>query len=198
MVKTNEWTTVSEMLANFPQFVKTGENTVLCSIHGEYIQTTYQNGRTTNCPACERERKEQRIAEEKAAQVREAEERKSRLINELLGKSGIPKRFQGKTLKNYQLSSPEQIEVFNDVVAFLNEFKAPQGHSGRCMTMLGNTGTGKSHLACAVALCIINTMAVQRDFPVFQKSTDWLENQKATTPNIQKRKLSKPLEITPC
>lgn len=155
MVNTNEWKTVSGMLANFPQFVETGKNTALCSIHGEYTQTTYKNGRITKCPDCERENEEQRIADENT-KLKEAEEkRKSRRIDELLGNSGIPKRFQGKTLKNYQLSSPEQIEVFNGVVAFLNEFKAPQGHSGRCMTMLGNTGTGKSHLACAVALCVI-------------------------------------------
>lgn len=155
MVNTNEWKTVSGMLANFPQFVETGKNTALCSIHGEYTQTTYQNGRTTNCPACERERKEQRIKDENDKLVEAEKERKSRRIDELLGNSGIPKRFLGKTLKNYQLSSPEQIEVFNGVVAFLNEFKAPQGHSGRCMTMLGNTGTGKSHLACAVASHVI-------------------------------------------
>ena len=155
MVKTNEWTTVSGMLANFPQFVETGKNTALCSIHGEYIQTTYKNGRITKCPDCERENEEQRIADENTKLKEEAEKRKSRRIDELLGNSGIPKRFQDKTLKNYQLSSPEQIEVFNGVVAFLNEFKAHQGHSGRCMTMLGNTGTGKTHLACAVALCVI-------------------------------------------
>ena len=155
MVETNEWTTVNEILDNLPQFVVTNKDIVTCSKHGRYTQTTYQSGRITNCPGCERDSKKKRIADENK-KLKEAEkERKSRRIDELLGNSGIPKRFQGKTLKNYQLSSPEQIEVFNGVVAFLNEFKAPQGHSGRCMTMLGNTGTGKSHLACAVALCVI-------------------------------------------
>ena len=155
MVKTNEWTTVSGMLANFPQFVETGKNTALCSIHGEYTQTTYQNGRTTNCPACEREREEQRIKDENDKLVEAEKERKSRRIDELLGNSGIPKRFQDKTLDNYKSNSQKQKEIINNVKKFLNEFKAPQGHSGRCLTMIGKAGTGKTHLACAVASHVI-------------------------------------------
>ena len=155
MVKTNEWTTVSGMLANFPQFVETGKNTVLCSIHGEYTQTTYQNGRATNCPACERERKEQRIADENKKLEEAEKERKSRRIDELLGNSGIPKRFQDKTLDNYKSNSQKQKEIINNVEKFLKEFKEPQGHSGRCLTMIGKAGTGKTHLACAVASHVI-------------------------------------------
>ena len=157
MVKTNEWQTVSGMLANFPQFVETGKNTALCSIHGEYIQTTYKNGRITKCPDCERENEEQRITEENKKLEEEEEKRKSRRIDELLGNSGIPKRFQGKTFDNYQLSkdNAKQEEVFNRIVAFSEEFKPSQEHSGRCIVMIGDTGTGKSHLACAVASHVI-------------------------------------------
>lgn len=148
-------TSVGSMFANHPQFVVAEQSTASCSTHGEYQQTKYQSGRVTKCPECEREREQQRIADEKAAQLREAAERKSKLIDELIGNSGIPKRFLGKTLKSYQVSCKEQQDVINDAKAFLIEFSSPQGHSGRCMTMLGNTGTGKSHLACAVALCVI-------------------------------------------
>ena len=148
-------TSVGSMFANHPQFVVAEQSTATCSTHGEYQQTKYQSGRVTKCPECEREREQQRIADEKAAQLREAAERKSKLIDELIGNSGIPKRFLGKTLKSYQVSCKEQQDVINDAKAFLIEFSSPQGHSGRCMTMLGNTGTGKSHLACAVALCVI-------------------------------------------
>lgn len=157
-------TQVSKMMANFPQFVETGKNTALCSIHGEYIQTTYKNGRITKCPDCERENEEQRIADENTKLKEEAEKRKSRRIDELLGKSGIPKRFQDKTFDNYQLSedNDNQEEVFNRVVAFSEEFKPSseeskpsQEHSGRCIVMIGDTGTGKSHLACAVASHVI-------------------------------------------
>lgn len=157
-------TQVSKMMANFPQFVETGKNTALCSIHGEYIQTTYKNGRITKCPGCERDSEEQRIKTENK-KLKEAEEkRKSRRIDELLGKSGIPKRFQDKTFDNYQLSedNDNQEEVFNRVVAFSEEFKPSseeskpsQEHSGRCIVMIGDTGTGKSHLACAVASLVI-------------------------------------------
>lgn len=148
-------TSVGSMFANHPQFVVAEQSTATCSIHGEYQQTKYQSGRVTKCPECERKCEQQRIADEKAAQLREAAERKSKLIDELIGNSGIPKRFLGKTLKSYQVSCKEQQDVINDAKAFLIEFSSPQGHSGRCMTLLGNTGTGKSHLACAVALCVI-------------------------------------------
>lgn len=157
-------TQVSKMMANFPQFVETGKNTALCSIHGEYIQTTYKNGRITKCPDCERENEEQRIADENTKLKEAAEKRKSRRIDELLGNSGIPKRFQGKTFDNYQLieDNAKQEEVFNRVVAFSEEFKPSseeskpsQEHSGRCIVMIGDTGTGKSHLACAVASHVI-------------------------------------------
>ena len=164
-------TQVSKMMANFPQFVETGKNTVLCSIHGEYTQTTYQNGRITKCPDCERESEERRIKDENDKLVEAEKERKSRRIDELLGKSGIPKRFQNKTFDNYQLSTDNanQEVVFNRVVAFSEEFKPSskeskpsskeskpsQEHSGRCIVMIGDTGTGKSHLACAVASHVI-------------------------------------------
>lgn len=157
-------THVDEMLGKFPQFIVTKKDVVTCSKHGRYTQITYQSGRITKCPDCERENEEQRIADENTKLKEEAEKRKSRRIDELLGNSGIPKRFQNKTFDNYQLSegNAKQEEVFNRVVAFSEEFKPSseeskpsQEHSGRCIVMIGDTGTGKSHLACAVASHVI-------------------------------------------
>ena len=150
-------THVGGIVTNFPQFQVTQKDVVTCSKHGRYTQITYQSGRITKCPDCERENEEQRIADENT-KLKEAEEkRKSRRIDELLGNTGIPKRFQGKTFDNYQLGkdNAKQEEVFNRVVAFSEEFKPSQEHSGRCIVMIGDTGTGKSHLACAVASHVI-------------------------------------------
>lgn len=157
-------THVGETIIKLPQFRVTKKDVVTCSKHGRYTQTTYQSGRITKCPGCERDSEEQRIKTENK-KLKEAEEkRKSRRIDELLGKSGIPKRFQDKTFDNYQLSedNDNQEEVFNRVVAFSEEFKPSseeskpsQEHSGRCIVMIGDTGTGKSHLACAVASLVI-------------------------------------------
>lgn len=150
-------THVGETIIKLPQFRVTKKDVVTCSKHGRYTQTTYQSGRITRCPGCERDSEEQRIKTENK-KLKEAEEkRKSRRIDELLGKSGIPKRFQDKTFDNYQLSedNDNQEEVFNRVVAFSEEFKPSQEHSGRCIVMIGDTGTGKSHLACAVASLVI-------------------------------------------
>ena len=157
-------THVGGMLGKLPQFIETKKDVVTCSMHGRYTQTTYQSGRITKCPGCERDSEKKRIEDENTKLKEAAEKRKSRRIDELLGNSGIPKRFQGKTFDNYQLSkdNAKQEEVFNRVVAFSEEFKPSseeskpsQEHSGRCIVMIGDTGTGKSHLACAVASHVI-------------------------------------------
>lgn len=148
-------TSIGSMFANHPQFVVAEQSTAICSTHGEYQQTKYKSGRVTKCPECEREREQQRIADEAAAAQREAADRKSKLIDELIGNSGIPKRFLGKTLKGYRIDSEAQRVVLDAAKTFAQEFKKPGGHSGRCLTFLGNTGTGKSHIAVAIALHVI-------------------------------------------
>ena len=150
-------THVGGMLGKLPQFIETKKDVVTCSMHGRYTQITYQSGRITKCPDCERDSEERRIKAENKKLEEEEEKRKSRRIDELLGNSGIPKRFQNKTFDNYQLDedNDKQEVVFNRVVAFSEEFKPSQENSGRCIVMIGDTGTGKSHLACAVASHVI-------------------------------------------
>lgn len=147
-------TSVGSMFANHPQFVVAEQSTATCSTHGEYQQTKYQSGRVTKCPECEREREQQRIADEKAVQLREATERKSKLIDQLIGNSGIPKRFLGKTLKSYQVKFEEQKPIVNSAVNFAKEFQQ-SSHSGRCLIFIGNAGTGKTHIGCAIGLHVI-------------------------------------------
>ena len=147
-------TSVGSMFANHPQFVVAEQSTATCSTHGEYQQTKYQSGRVTKCPECEREREQQRIADEKVVQLREAAERKSKLIDELIGNSGIPKRFLGKTLKSYQVKFEEQKPIVNSAVNFAKEFQQ-SSHSGRCLIFIGNAGTGKTHIGCAIGLHVI-------------------------------------------
>ena len=147
-------TSVGSMFANHPQFVVAEQSTATCSTHGEYQQTKYQSGRVTKCPECEREREQQRIADEKAVQLREAAERKSKLIDQLIGNSGIPKRFLGKTLKSYQVKFEEQKPIVNSAINFAKEFQQ-SSHSGRCLIFIGNAGTGKTHIGCAIGLHVI-------------------------------------------
>ena len=147
-------TSVGSMFAKHPQFVVAEQSTATCSTHGEYQQTKYQSGRVTKCPECEREREQQRIADEKAVQLREAAERKSKLIDQLIGNSGIPKRFLGKTLKSYQVKFEEQKPIVNSAVNFAKEFQH-SNHSGRCLIFIGNAGTGKTHIGCAIGLHVI-------------------------------------------
>lgn len=69
----------------------------------------------------------------------------------LLGRAGIPLRFREKTFENFELTSHiPQINAFRmakDYAATFNEASMV----GKCLVFTGNTGTGKTHLACAIA-----------------------------------------------
>jgi DNA replication protein DnaC len=148
-------TSVGSMFANHSQFVVAEHGTATCSTHGEYQQTKYQSGRVTKCPECEREREQQRIADEKKKLEQAEAIKKSQLINKLLGDAGIPKRYINKTFSDYVISNPDQQDTANDVKAFAKEFSRPDGHSGRCLIFVGNPGTGKTHLAIMLAKHVI-------------------------------------------
>ena len=145
---------IGSIFINHPQFRVTSCETKTCQKHGEYQQINYESGRRTSCPKCVEEREQQRLADEKALQQQINAERKSKLTDQLIGNSGIPKRFLGKTLKSYQVKFEEQKPIVNSAVNFAKEFQQ-SSHSGRCLIFIGNAGTGKTHIGCAIGLHVI-------------------------------------------
>jgi len=73
-------------------------------------------------------------------------------INELIKRSGIPKRFKNSTFLNYDQS--ENREASWKVIEFANEF--PNNKRGLLLT--GNVGTGKTHLAVALANKLLDNL----------------------------------------
>jgi DNA replication protein DnaC len=122
----------------------------MCSKHGQfYIRSINLGWRTTvldKCPKCVREESDAELA---AIEAKERAERQAK-IDARLNQAGIPALFRDRTFANYKCKTQAQElawERFHSFAAsFRNHLK-----SGTVLVGMGKVGTGKSHLACAVA-----------------------------------------------
>lgn len=100
----------------------------------------------------EHDRKE---AERKAA---EAEEKRRKAmqerVNRLLGKSGIKKRFQQRTFPNFRCDTPGRTKNYRIAKEYADNFAYHRAR-GDGLYIEGTNGTGKTHLAAAIALQLI-------------------------------------------
>lgn len=120
--------------------------TATCDKHGKFEQTVRGNGNKSPCPHCEVEKE----AEEKQKQTEAAYRR----MQEKIGKCGIPKRHQACRVHNYNAVTEKQIALKNAVKAYIDELFS--GSLKRNFVFLGNCGTGKTHLACAIGSAAIH------------------------------------------
>ncbi|MEE1918467.1 ATP-binding protein [Pseudomonas asiatica] len=113
--------------------------------------------------------------------------RHERATNDSLLASGIPLRFRAATLDSYRTDTHHegQTVALNKCREYADEFEA-NWDVGRSMMLLGDVGTGKTHLACAVAQKVIRgfgasaryTMAIEiiRDIKMtFDKKSEQTE-----------------------
>jgi len=106
-----------------------------CPIHGPWLRSVYDPKHQQycsvvpiGCPDCRR-----------IAQVRG-----------LLKNVAIPPRFANCTFDNFMVESQEQQNALDACRDYADNFQ--QTHKkGVCMVLRGNVGTGKNHLACAIA-----------------------------------------------
>ncbi|MCP2041685.1 DNA replication protein DnaC [Neisseria sp. HSC-16F19] len=125
-----------------------------CEKHGiDYTEQVFKRF-TRGCPQCAAEAEEARKLDE--AEKRKLAEREwyQKQIAERIGDSRIPLRFREKTVGGYRVENEQQRYIVERVKAYATEFN-DGSHSGRCMTFLGNAGTGKTHLACAIGRHVI-------------------------------------------
>lgn len=126
-----------------------------CETHGEYLaKFMVVMGREIGgqCPKCSLEREEaQRASDERRKREQAAMAQQARLSG-----SAIPPRFQGKSFDEYRAETPRQIRALDVCTAYVAAFEE---HSkvGRCLLLLGKPGTGKTHLAAAMANSLIRT-----------------------------------------
>lgn len=135
-----------------------------CEQHGAYectvreIESLFPGNpiqTRSRCPECEKVRiresqERDRIQREYAASVK-------------VKNSLVPKRFINATFDNYVAASPEQKAALNICRAYVDGWEANRT-DGTSLVLTGRPGTGKTHLACAIALAVIREHLVQPEF----------------------------------
>lgn len=126
-----------------------------CETHGAYESTFITLGgvnRWTGCPKCSAEKVERDRDAEFAAMRQEAAQRR---MEKMVGYACLPPRFANKTFETYRADSDQQRKYLAKCRAYADDF---QSHleAGEGMMLLGNPGTGKTHLAVATLNAIIS------------------------------------------
>jgi DNA replication protein DnaC len=120
-----------------------------CDDHGPFEQrVTVLLGREIvgRCPECERKERTAREATQRAEEIRIKRE----AMAKKLGAALIPKRFADRTLDNYQVEHEGQRKALAFCRRYVAAF-AEIERTGRCLMLLGQPGTGKTHLGAAMA-----------------------------------------------
>lgn len=122
-----------------------------CILHGEYLANQVLLGgklkEISECPKCHEEHLAERaIDEEKARKQEEAKNRQARIKE-----SRMPLEYQSKDFSTFITETESQRNALAMAKRFVNGWeKAKAGGYG--LLFLGGCGTGKTHLACAIML----------------------------------------------
>lgn len=140
----------------------TWEAEVWCDHTGRIVRMT-----PDKCPQCEEERRaEERAqweaeapareaarikaeAEEKARQDREAASRRQTELERLLKASAVPVEYVGKGFDDFRVENKACGEALRQARLYAENFERIKD-AGAGLFLYGSTGTGKTHLACAV------------------------------------------------
>ena len=100
----------------------------------------------SRCPLCLEERSAPRSNADRQA---DAERRRARIAVVLDG-AGIPERFKDASFDNYVVTLPAQHHALGVARKYVANWPSML-RTGRSLIFSGGTGTGKTHLGCAVA-----------------------------------------------
>lgn len=120
-----------------------------CDTHGEYDAKGFkllQKVIWAGCPQCAEKDKIER--EQKEAQ--KESEAKQRRIESRLNQSGIPMRYREKDFESYVADTDGKEKARATAMEFASNF-ATHRRKGTVVVFSGKPGTGKSHLAIAIA-----------------------------------------------
>jgi DNA replication protein DnaC len=129
-----------------------------CERHGDYEAVLLNLGgqRWTGCPQCSAETIEQHQAERDASQADDLRRLRGQAMFE---NSGVPRRMQNSTLKGYVSERDEQAAAHRQVCEYA---KGLTDHleTGDGLVLMGNMGTGKTHLAVGLVRYVTRNLAV--------------------------------------
>jgi DNA replication protein DnaC len=122
-----------------------------CEQHGDYKAKAWEgfSGRTfyTGCPECE--------SENKAKKERELKEMERKRYLCTLAMAGVSKRFINASFDGYQPESERAAKVLKAVMSYKDQFQKIK-ETGTSLIMCGRPGTGKTHLANAMVISLLN------------------------------------------
>jgi DNA replication protein DnaC len=151
-----------------------------CATHGAWtnsVPKAFAARMAERCPQCDQEAEEARLAREADEAHRSVTGARVRRMAKLLDSSGIPVRFQGRTFDNYETAEaiPEQAKALAKAKNYATNFDRVV-ELGAGLIFSGKPGTGKTHLACAVANHVMATYGKRAlfltVFDVFQRIKD--------------------------
>lgn len=125
-----------------------------CKQHGVYVSAMYEKDgkeKWSRCPDCLNAEKAEEVSREHLEEFQQA---RMRAGNKLISASGIPMRFAHATFDNYKTEDGERQEKALKVCrSYVENFRQCLAQ-GASMVMMGDVGTGKTHLACAIVKAI--------------------------------------------
>lgn len=140
-----------------------------CEQHGSW---SYQlppklAKRGGQCPECFAAQKQQQINNENAQKNQEHIQRLQAQVKRKFEKAAIPKRYVNRTFNNYNATTQQQQLALNVSRHYASNF-AERLENGGGLILQGKPGTGKTHLACAIANQIITSGLSARFTTVMQ------------------------------
>jgi DNA replication protein DnaC len=131
----------------------------ICATHGPYVATVTEyhitdkpTVITSSCPECVIARNAEREAKAAADAARE----RRRKVDSLRAASGIPARFVDRAFDGYRATAAGQRIALGVCRAFAESWPDKLA-SGASLVLTGGPGTGKTHLACAVANAVMES-----------------------------------------
>lgn len=129
-----------------------------CERHGAYTSAHYsKTGTWSGCPECAKEQASREALDELS---QERARRQAARLEFMLGRAAIPPRFANRTLDSYQAETPAQRHILQVCRDYAETFPE-RLQDGKCLLLLGNPGTGKTHLAAAIASEVMRRHNVQ-------------------------------------
>jgi DNA replication protein DnaC len=111
-------------------------------------------------------------------------------ISRLNQYNNIPLRFKTKTLADYHVTSDGEESALSTARSYVENF-ADHLAAGRCLIFCGRPGTGKTHLACAIAKSLIQkeqTVSYVTVAEVIRTIRDtWHRDSRETTNSVLQR-----------
>lgn len=138
---------------------------------GSYYDGFHPGWKLNECSACQTRREEEGKKLRDEMEIKKRQER----IDSLFRNSMVRPRFQDKTFDNYEIQNKKQEFIVRQCRRFCDEFDKHLAE-GTWLMFMGNTGTGKGHLASAV----IHEIVKQQRFALYIKMIRLLRRVKET------------------